>query len=701
MLSLANAIHIPLRDKSIHCCVTSPPYYGLRSYVGEQVAEWEPVTYTPMSGVQSITVPGCDPDCNHEWQDSQPIHVSPKRDHDGSNGFSDTRGEEPHRHATSQDLNTGQWCSLCGGWRGALGLEPTVEMFVAHIVAVFREVWRVLRDDGTLWLNFGDSFAGSGKGTGRKKQPGEASAKQLTNAGSWLDQRTDVGNLKPKDLIGIPWRIAFALQADGWYLRSAITWCKGSPMPESVTDRPAKATEQVFLLAKSPRYFFDNEALRGVAKSLNQLNRSDEVPLELIANRSTSARLAAQRGKISLMDQWTPYLILAALLSSERVLVEERRDDFRKILDAFKSPADRGTSIAILASLLWVQSPTELITNVLKHLLVILSEGDLDGEAELWIRLRSFSCAMEGHNAAFTVEEANKVMTKVITDAQAIRNAFPLDAVSECFVDVDVVYEAIPLLQAAYSCSSHVGNGLITKTLLEQFDLALRSIRLQQRRSVVRHDNLHGMGNLVPSQYTTETPADKRNAWDWWVINPHPYLGSHFAVYPPALVAPCIKAGTSQRGVCPICKAPWKRVVEKTVSQARQQRGYTESCTMRNDGVRPGSYINGSSITTGWRPTCDCVDIVDSGALDPNTGAGIDIEKTPDPIPATILDPFCGSGTTGQVAKDLRRSFVLLDISHEYLHTQAKKRAEGIHLVEIIDENGDAQLVEKQQLTLF
>lgn len=124
------------------------------------------------------------------------------------------------------------------------------------MVTVFREVKRVLRDDGTLWLNLGDSYASSFKGSG-----GE-SKKQLSNAGSRykMNQKLDHG-LKPKDLVGIPWRVAFALQADGWYLRSDIIWHKPNPMPESVTDRPTKSHEYIFLLSKSQKYFYDHNAI--------------------------------------------------------------------------------------------------------------------------------------------------------------------------------------------------------------------------------------------------------------------------------------------------------------------------------------------------------------------------------------------------------------------------------------------------------
>jgi DNA modification methylase len=159
------------------------------------------------------------------------------------------------------------------GHEGQLGLEETPGEYVAALVRVFREVRRVLRDDGTLWLNLGDSYAGS---WGAQSRPNGGDASSTIDGGSMLSarqiaahpKRTNTGSLKntpglkPKDLIGIPWRVAFALQADGWYLRQDIIWHKPNPMPESVRDRCTKSHEYVFLLSKSPQYYYDHEAVK-------------------------------------------------------------------------------------------------------------------------------------------------------------------------------------------------------------------------------------------------------------------------------------------------------------------------------------------------------------------------------------------------------------------------------------------------------
>ena len=153
------------------------------------------------------------------------------------------------------------------GVDGQIGLEPTPDEFVASLVTVFREVRRVLRDDGTLWLNLGDSYARTG-GTDRKV-PETARVGSTRNTMTQMGDRTSKApsGLKDKDLIGVPWRVAFALQADGWYLRQDIIWHKPNPMPESVRDRCTKAHEYIFLLSKSPRYYFDSEAIKEPASA--------------------------------------------------------------------------------------------------------------------------------------------------------------------------------------------------------------------------------------------------------------------------------------------------------------------------------------------------------------------------------------------------------------------------------------------------
>lgn len=194
------------------------------------------------------------------------------------------------------------------GHAGQIGLEKTPEAYVAELVAVFREVRRVLRDDGTLWLNLGDSYASGTKGSGGtgKSTLGAASGgNSISEAGILRSQQRQAMNVRhvqcnvpDKNLLGIPWRVAFALQADGWYLRQDIIWAKPNPMPESVTDRCTKSHEYIFLLSKSPSYFYDHEAIKEPAVSDHNSGNG-------FAGRQGGAKHLPMSGGEGSKEQWT------------------------------------------------------------------------------------------------------------------------------------------------------------------------------------------------------------------------------------------------------------------------------------------------------------------------------------------------------------------------------------------------------------
>ena len=436
-----------LSEESVHCCVTSPPYWGLRDY---GTAKWE----------------GGNPECDH------------KREHFGKNPsdkqLSNSGSAEGHSRLVYKDV-----CGKCGAVRidNQIGLEKTPEEYVAKIVEVFREVKRVLRDDGTLWLNLGDSYVADSyvreKGsqafqTGEDSQDEGWLAEGRKTSGKSrknLSWASDCG-LKKKDLCGIPWRVAFALQADGWYLRSDIIWSKPNPMPESVTDRPSKAHEYVFLLTKKAKYFYDNEAVREPHSEANQKD--------------------------------------------------------------FEARQKRG-------SLDW---------------------GD--------------------RTTAKNDSESNSGKAKVGRSREEFHN-----------------------------------------------------------------------------------PAG-RNRRTVWEIATQPTPDAHFATFPEALVEPCIKAGTSERGCCPVCGAGWERMVEKgltahdgeTNSQYQKNTTANRLALLRQAARERGEEYTSEKKTIGWQPTCKC-----------NT----------DTVPCTVLDPFAGSGTTGLVARNLKRGAILIELNKEYVKIMKKK----------------------------
>jgi len=339
-------------------------------------------------------------------------------------------------------------CPKCGARRvdSQIGLEQTPEDYVAEMVAVFREVRRVLRDDGMLWLNLGSSYAGGGRGCDTPKQK----SNRGTNG---MPESIVPPGYKPKDMVPIPWLVAMALQADGWYLRQDIIWHKPNPMPESVTDRCTKSHEYLFLLSKSERYFYDAEA---------------------------------------------------------------------------------------------IAEPT--------------------------------------------------------ADANAQRTT------------------------AHYNTAERYGAG---------------------------NGGNSGLDSLASRMRTGEHTM--RNKRDVWTVATHPYKGAHFATFPPALIEPCILAGTSERGCCPKCGKPWVRVVEKTDeldTSARGSRFDAGKTGARDGGDRTQAGERYTNRTTGWRPGCEC--------------GG-------EPVPCTVLDPFGGSGTTGEVANGNGRDAVLIELNPAYVELQRQR----------------------------
>lgn len=217
-----------LPSKSINCVVTSPPFWGLRDY---QTGVWI----------------GGDPNCPHM-----------RTTKIGKTVKTITGHQTIHDHGIGVgDAIYKSECPKCGALRkdAQLGLEETPTKFTENLVKVFREVHRVLKDDGTLWLNLGDSYSGSGKGSSN-------SLNKEHHHLEGIHSKIVPNGLKEKDLVGIPWRVAFALQADGWYLRQDIIWHKPNPMPESVKDRCTKSHEYIFLFSKNKNYYYDNEAIK-------------------------------------------------------------------------------------------------------------------------------------------------------------------------------------------------------------------------------------------------------------------------------------------------------------------------------------------------------------------------------------------------------------------------------------------------------
>lgn len=328
---------------------------------------------------------------------------------------------------------------------GQIGLEASPAAWIAKMVELFGEVRRVMRKDATLWVNVGDSYAASTQGGGKGKRAGGVHHRLNEQRESQGHLKT-IASLPPKSLLMMPARLAIAMQEDGWILRSDIIWAKPNPMPESVTDRPTKSHEHLFMFAKQGRYYYDKESIR---------------------------------------------------------------------------------------------EPT--------------SPNYVEGKGVM--------CAPHGEH---------------------------------------VIQQG------------HTG---------------------KQVRQV--YDRICG-----------------RNKPDVWTIPTEPTPEAHFATYPRALVRPCVRAGTSEKGVCGECGMPWARVVEHKTASCGQKPGYLRDCFVRNDGERACSFTDMESTTLGWKPSCTC---------------------NAEVIPATVLDPFFGSGTTGLVCLEEGRKCIGIDLSETYCELAVKK----------------------------
>lgn len=236
-----------LEPESMDCLITSPPYWGLRDY-----------------GLPPVVIGG-DVGCEHEWSSELP------HGRRGNRGVSGTGGNlNPSLDESGQGAGAGtggSYCTHCGAWRGQFGLEPHPQLYIDHLVDLFERLRPALKATATVWLNLGDSYGGCsfvpGDSTDRPKNAGDRRTsrrrKQVTD--NWL---------RPKQLLGMPWRVAIAMQEAGWLLRNAMVWRKPNPMPSSVRDRLSCTYEHVFLFVKEPRYHFDLDAVREASVEPNR-----------------------------------------------------------------------------------------------------------------------------------------------------------------------------------------------------------------------------------------------------------------------------------------------------------------------------------------------------------------------------------------------------------------------------------------------
>ena len=517
------------------------------------------------------------------------------------------------------------------GVDGQLGLEKTPEEYIANMVQIFSEVKRVLRNDGTLWLNMGDSYASDTKGDNRTIEqlainstlgpkrdglkPDNAARKAIIKG-----TRKVIHNLKTKDLCGIPWMLAFALRADGWYLRQDIIWSKLNPMPESVKDRCCKSHEYMFLLTKSAKYYFDSEAIKEDSVG----NKTQSMGQEISTNREGES--GGQ--EVLLFREGT---------SDQEGLQGKIRTDGRTegtLPDYGKGTRKRGE----------IQDSEQAI--------LAKSEGEgAEGkkrqglyENREWKILQT-----ENGNKAQTSNQDNGLYL----DTGSMEGTQGTPQTPLC---------VLPTENGTFrngSCDSSIKG----RTPYEREHSSGMS-DLQCKKGCKDFNSTQGGGGTSFIGHSGYKKADgtpicgtKRLKRSVWTIPTSPMPDAHFATFPKKLIEPCVLAGTSEKGCCVGCGAPLERVVERTPMEIKRS----------NRGVKLGKYGKTSasgtmtaaaeSKTIGWQPTCKCKPIAYS-------------------TPCTVLDPFFGSGTTGLVAYRHGRKFVGIELSQTYLDDIAIPRIE-------------------------
>lgn len=603
--------------KKVRCVVTSPPYFGLRAY-GTKPQIW--------ANGHALCV-------EHAWMDS-----SWKNQNASGGGQGKQKTNRGSYVADYKERKIpSDTCAVCGAWRGELGLEPTPELYVAHLVEVFRAVRDVLHDDGTVFLNLGDSYAQERWGRGDAPAPKNTGNKKAISRSRGGD------GLKPKDLIGIPWRVAFALQADGWYLRSDIIWAKaisgairkGSSMPESVRDRFCKSHEYIFLLSKSPRYYFDLDAVADeidVSESHEYSGKHENKNLQPVQARKTTGDVQQEQSTVGRLHgemQGLPFNHSQGMGLQVQPF-EQSADDSQALLLFREGTSDKESIPQDLCS----DGRTE--RTVSHRGTPARKNGKIQSPPKA-LQRKALQRKRKGQGVQGT--QGQEILSKSegqVLEAQDGDQAQVSNQVNRLHTDQNPM-------------GTNQGEVREPLRVLSETDATLGD---GSRYPAVEERETHGgeYSTGVSDVQREQGKSSRATRRDVWLVNPKPYRGAHFATYPPALVEPCILAGTSARGQCPKCGKPWERVTEKAERIQAHWEGTKQNHAIAAKGkhgatsvIETGSYQTYKTI--GWRATCSC---------------------NLDPIPDVVLDIFNGSGTTGEVALRKGRSYIGCELNSDY-----------------------------------
>ena len=543
-----------IESESVDCIVSSPPYFGLRDY---GTASWE----------------GGDDDCDHVAN----INATKKQ---GNPEFNENR---PSREETKYKGYYENVCPKCGAKKidEQFGLEETLEEYIEKTVLLFEELRRVLKPQGTVWWNIGDSYASKSSAWG-----GRGKNSILNNTGLKDKQRRNTivpEGLKAKDLMMIPARVAIALSENGWYLRSEIIWHKPNPMPESVKDRPTSAHEKIYLFSKNKKYYYDADAIRekGVIPKGTKGAKGSKERLNVKGVNARPNEYKIYNGKRNKRNVW-----------STKYESDEEERMYRQGMSK-----TRGENVVFVRTKL----PTQ--ENFVKFIRERTSIKQLD-------------------------EETDIKKTKIEHWFRNDESGFAFPSVEDWKVIKDYVND-----------------------WSKEFELI--------------DEGLTYVESHLDSIESNPLGKNKRNVW---TVTTKPFRGAHFAVFPPDLIEPCIKAGSSEHGCCSKCGNPYVRDT-KVVSVPQR--------TTRDNmvGVIPGrnktSRMNSKEMKSlvreerGWIATCKC---------------------NADVVKSVVLDPFGGSGTTGLVANNLGRDAILIELNEEYVKIAKKRLGEDLGLFSEVED---------------
>jgi DNA modification methylase len=613
------------------------------------------------------------------------------------------------------------------GVAGQIGLEDTPELWVSRLVEVFREVRRVLRADGTLWLEVGDSYAGSWGAQSRGNTTGEdkstlqgtspLSARQIENHpqfGSRTGTRAIGNGVKPKDLIGAPWLLAFALRADGWYLRSDIVWSRPNPMPESVTDRPTKAHSYVFLLTKSARYFFDAEAVREGFQSDHGSGNGFKRDARLSwQNPDGTARGNDEPWRPPLTDEERAQATLSEDLPPEvprgpdgrRATHVKGQDGSLQHRDGERWP-NSGRNVRSVwniatqpfsARALGYDSPYRVSADCPRHGLAADPEnwrraacGEPPTDPRYRIDGNDARRALEPHDESVS-SSSRSPSDRPTLEPRTPRNSGESrthDASRPSVDDLDDAVESelrssstsARYEQTADSSDSPFPEHSPTATLHSTGSRRTGRVPATTEPCTPSAETPDRTGDTSGSLAATVADGSEALASSETTDRSHSRKCScvqdstdHFATFPEELVRRCILAGTSERGCCPECGAAWVREVER-IDQGWDGSKYGERVVEASGGAKTGGTarstlgsssgrLTGKAKTLGWEPDCECAHV----------GPTADVITQPNPEPCVVLDPFVGSGTVPFVARKLGRRSVGIDLSAAYLAMAARR----------------------------